>query len=97
MGTSCASFHALWPGSVADAARAVSRAYTKLGYERVRKAPAEQLDKAVLERVAAVTEQNGSTKIVKRPDCAMEDLELALFADTANRKRATDAARLACQ
>ena len=41
MGTSCASFHALWPGSVADAAKAVSRAYTKLGYERLRKAPAE--------------------------------------------------------
>jgi hypothetical protein len=41
MGTSCASFHALWPGNVADAAKAVSRAYTKLGYERLRKAPAE--------------------------------------------------------
>jgi hypothetical protein len=41
MGTTCASFHALWPGSVADAAKAVSRAYTKLGYQRLRKAPAE--------------------------------------------------------
>jgi hypothetical protein len=40
MGTTCASFHALWLGSVADAAKAVSRAYTKLGYERLRKAPA---------------------------------------------------------
>jgi hypothetical protein len=29
----------------------------------------EQLDKAALERVAAVTEQNGSTKVAKRPDC----------------------------
>jgi hypothetical protein len=39
----------------------------------------EQLDKAALERVATVTEQNGSTKVVKRPDCAMADLELALL------------------
>src|SRR5262249_1538642 len=41
MGTTCASFHALWRGSVADAAKAVSRAYTKLGYERLRKASVE--------------------------------------------------------
>src|SRR5467141_310849 len=41
MGTTCASLHALWPGSVADAAKAASRAYTKLGYERLRKMPAE--------------------------------------------------------
>ncbi len=40
MGTTCASFHAIWLGGVADAAKAVSRAYTKLGYERLRKAPA---------------------------------------------------------
>jgi len=39
----------------------------------------EQLDKAPLERVATVTEQNGSTKVAKRPDCAMEDFELALL------------------
>ena len=31
MGTTCASFHALWRGSVNDAAKAISRAYTKLG------------------------------------------------------------------
>jgi len=36
-------------------------------------------DKAALGRVATVTEQNGCTKVVKRPDCAMEDLEPALF------------------
>src|SRR5579859_5752549 len=41
MGTTCASFHALWRGSVDDAAKAISRAYTKLGYERVKKLPAE--------------------------------------------------------
>src|SRR3984893_17442017 len=41
MAQSCASFHALGRGSVADAAKAVSRAYTKLGYERLRKAPAQ--------------------------------------------------------
>jgi len=41
MGTTCASFHALWRGSVDDAAKAISRAYTKLGYERVKKPPAE--------------------------------------------------------
>jgi len=39
----------------------------------------KQLDKVALERVAAVTEQNGSIKVVKRPDCAMEDFELALL------------------
>jgi hypothetical protein len=39
----------------------------------------DQLDKAALERVATVTEENGSTKVTKRPDCAMEDLELALL------------------
>jgi hypothetical protein len=37
------------------------------------------LDKAALERVAAVTEQNGSTKVAKRSDCTMEDFELALL------------------
>ena len=37
------------------------------------------IDKAALERVASVTEQNSNTKVVKRPDCAMEDLELALL------------------
>ncbi|HEX3521540.1 MAG TPA: hypothetical protein VHT52_05575 [Stellaceae bacterium] len=41
MGTTCASFHALWRGSVDDAAKAISRAYTKLGYERLKKPPAE--------------------------------------------------------
>ena len=41
MGTTCTSFHALWLGSIVDAAKAVSRAYIKLGYERLRKAPAE--------------------------------------------------------
>lgn len=41
MGTTCASFHALWRGSVHDAAKAISRAYTKLGYERVKKPPPE--------------------------------------------------------
>ena len=41
MGTTCASFHALWRGSVDDAAKAISRAYTKLGYERMKKPPPE--------------------------------------------------------
>ena len=54
----------------------------------------EQLDKAALERVASVTEQNGNAKVVKRPDCAMEDFA-GVVADTADRKRATDAAALA--
>jgi hypothetical protein len=40
MGTTCASFHTFWPGNVADAAKAVGRAYQKLGYERLRQAPA---------------------------------------------------------
>ena len=39
----------------------------------------EQVDKAALERVAIVSEINGSYKIEKRTDCAMDDLELALL------------------
>ena len=41
MGTTCASVHILWPGSAGDAAKAISRAYTKLGYERAKEPPAE--------------------------------------------------------
>jgi hypothetical protein len=41
MGTTCANFHLVWRGSVADAAKAVSRAYGKLGYERAKKPVAE--------------------------------------------------------
>jgi hypothetical protein len=41
MGNTCASIHVSWRGSVDDAAKAISRCYTKLGYERVTKAPAE--------------------------------------------------------
>jgi hypothetical protein len=41
MGSTCASVHILWRGSSGDAAKAISRAYTKLGYERTKKAPAE--------------------------------------------------------
>jgi hypothetical protein len=39
----------------------------------------EQLDRAALERVATVSESNGSHKIEKRTDCAMDDFELALL------------------
>jgi hypothetical protein len=39
----------------------------------------DQLDKAALERVAIVSELNGSNKIGKRPDCTMDDFELALL------------------
>src|SRR5262245_30609080 len=31
-----------------------------------------------LQRVATITERNGTTKVVKKPDCAIEDFELAL-------------------
>jgi hypothetical protein len=41
MGSTCCSAHVLWRGTAADAAKAISRAYTKLGYERVKKAPPE--------------------------------------------------------
>jgi hypothetical protein len=40
---------------------------------------AEQVGKAALERVAIVSEINGSNKIEKRPDCSMDDFELALL------------------
>lgn len=38
-----------------------------------------QVDKAALERVAIVSEINGSSKIVKRTNCPMDDFELALL------------------
>jgi hypothetical protein len=41
MGSTCASVHILWRGSSGDAAKAISRAFSKLGYERTKKAPAE--------------------------------------------------------
>jgi len=41
MGNTCASAHILWRGSLIDAASAISRAYTKLGYARTKKAPTE--------------------------------------------------------
>jgi hypothetical protein len=41
MGNTCASIHIAWRGKVDDAAKAISRGYGKLGYERVTKAPAE--------------------------------------------------------
>ena len=41
MGNTCASVHIAWRGNVDDAAKAISRGYSKLGYERVKKAPAE--------------------------------------------------------
>lgn len=41
MGSTCASFHVLWRGSSADAAKAIVRAYAKLGYVRTEKPPAE--------------------------------------------------------
>jgi hypothetical protein len=41
MGNTCASVHIAWRGSVEDAVKAISRGYGKLGYERVKKAPAQ--------------------------------------------------------
>jgi hypothetical protein len=41
MGNSCASVHIAWRGKVEDAAKAITRSYRKLGYERVKKTPAE--------------------------------------------------------
>jgi hypothetical protein len=37
------------------------------------------LHRADLERIAVVSEIRGSTKLEKRPDCAMDDFELALL------------------
>jgi hypothetical protein len=54
MGTTCASFHALWHGSVDDAAKAISRAYSKLGYERLRKPPAKGGKQVILLARASV-------------------------------------------
>jgi hypothetical protein len=41
MGNTCASVHIAWRGHVDGVAKAVSRSYGKLGYERVKKAPPE--------------------------------------------------------
>jgi hypothetical protein len=41
MGSTCASVHILWRGSNSDAAKAIGRAYAKLGYGRAKKAPGE--------------------------------------------------------
>jgi hypothetical protein len=41
MGNTCASVHIAWRGTVDDAAKGISRSYSKLGYERAKKAPAE--------------------------------------------------------
>ena len=41
MGNTCSSIHIAWRGTVDDAAKAISRSYGKLGYERMKKAPAE--------------------------------------------------------
>src|SRR5271155_376161 len=48
MGSTCASVHILWRGNSGDAAKAISRAYTKLGYERTKKAPAEGGKRVIL-------------------------------------------------
>ena len=41
MGNTCASFHVHWPGAAADAGRAITRAYGKLGWDKAKKPPAE--------------------------------------------------------
>jgi hypothetical protein len=41
MGSTCASVHILWRGNNGEAAKAIRRAYAKLGWERAKKAPAE--------------------------------------------------------
>jgi hypothetical protein len=48
MGNSCASIHIAWRGAAEDASRAISRSYNKLGYKRVKKAPAEGGKHAVM-------------------------------------------------
>jgi hypothetical protein len=47
MGTTCASVHIFWRGRSDDAAKAIARAYTKLGYERIKK-PATEANKHVI-------------------------------------------------
>src|SRR6478735_4177907 len=48
MGNTCASLHVAWRGSTDEAAKAVSRAYGKLGYAPVKKKPADGDKHAVL-------------------------------------------------
>ncbi len=48
MGNTCASIHIAWRGAAEDASRAIIRSYSKLGYKRVKKAPAEGGKHAVM-------------------------------------------------
>src|SRR3984885_3442883 len=48
MGNTCASIHIAWRGAAEDASKAISRSYSKLGYKRVKKAPAEGGKHAVM-------------------------------------------------
>ncbi len=41
MGNTCASVHIAWGGTADDAGKAISRAYAKCGYERLKKTPPE--------------------------------------------------------
>ena len=41
MGNTCASFHVHWLGAAADAGRAITRAYGKLGWDKAKRPPAE--------------------------------------------------------
>jgi hypothetical protein len=49
MGNTCASLHIAWRGNVDDAAKAISRSYSKLGYERVKRAPAQSGKHVILQ------------------------------------------------
>src|SRR5580704_16779519 len=79
MGTTCASFHALWQGSVDDAAKAISRAYTKLGYERVKNSPAEGGGKQVI-LLARASENYVSVFDSTNPDLDSGELKDAALA-----------------
>jgi hypothetical protein len=48
MGTTCANVHLLWRGNVSDAAKAIRRAYARLGYEPAKTPPADGSKHVVL-------------------------------------------------
>lgn len=75
MGNTCVSIHIAWRGNLNDAAKAVSRSYAKLGYERVKKAPAEGCKHVVLlarqSYVSVYDSQNASLDSGELKDLAL--------------------------
>jgi len=82
MGSTCASVHVKWRGGMAEAGAAISRAHTKMGYQRVKKLPAAGGKRVIL--AARAGERQFSVFDSENADLDSGDLkELALAASKA--------------